>query len=98
LVGEELRKRSYDIRIVSMPSQEIFFEQPKEFRDVILPPDAKVFTIEAGSTLGWYKIASRDCAIGIDRFGVSGQSEQVLHELEFDFQSILNKILERLKK
>lgn len=96
LVGEELRKRGKDIRIVSMPSQELFFEQPKEFRDVILPPDAKVFTIEAGSTLGWYKVASRDCAIGIDRFGASGQQEQVLHELEFDFRSILNKILQKL--
>jgi transketolase len=96
LVGEELRKRGKDIRIVSMPSQEIFFEQTKEFRDIILPPDAKVFTIEAGYTLGWYKVASRDCAIGIDRFGVSGQQEQVLHELEFDFHSILNKILDKI--
>lgn len=97
LISEELRKQGFDIRLVSMPSMELFFEQSKEIRNAIIPPNAKTFTIEAGSTLGWYKIASKDCAIGIDTFGVSGQKEQVAHHLEFDYISILNKILKELK-
>ena len=98
LVSEELRKQGYDIRLVSMPSMELFLSQSKEMQDAIIPPDAKVFTIEAGSTLGWYKIASKDCAIGIDTFGVSGQKEQVLQHLGFDYNTILSKILTQLKK
>ena len=98
LISEELRKQGYDIRLVSMPSMELFLSQSKEMQDAIIPPDAKVFTIEAGSTLGWYKIASKDCAIGIDTFGASGQKEQVLQHLGFDYNTILSKILTQLKK
>ena len=98
LVSEELRKRGYDVRLVSMPSMEIFLEQPLEYQQAILPPNARVFTVEAGSTLGWYKIASKDCAIGIDTFGVSGQKEQVLQHLGFDYNTILQKVLTQLTK
>lgn len=98
LVSEELRKRGYDVRLVSMPSMEIFLEQPLEYQQAIIPPNARVFTIEAGSTLGWYKIASKDCAIGIDTFGVSGQKEQVLQHLGFDYNAILQKVLTQLTK
>ena len=98
LVSEELRKAGHDIRLVSMPSMEVFLEQPQEVQDAIIPPTSKVFTIEAGSTLGWYRIASRGCAIGIDTFGTSGQKDQVLQNLGFDFNSILQKIQTKLKQ
>lgn len=98
LVSEELRKSGYDIRLISMPSMELFLEQPQEVQDALIPPTAKVFTIEAGSTLGWYRIASRGCAIGIDTFGTSGQKDQVLNKLGFDFNSILQKIQSKLRQ
>ena len=98
LASEELRKQGFDIRLISMPSMELFLEQPQEIQDALIPPTAKVFTIEAGSTLGWYRIASRGCAIGIDRFGVSGQKDQVLQELGFDLNSIIKKIQEKIKQ
>lgn len=92
LLSEELRAKGIDLRLVSMPSMELFFEQPKEYQDSILPPNAKVFTIEAGSTLGWYKIASKDCAIGIDTFGYSGLKDDVMRKLNFDYDSIIEYI------
>ena len=98
LVSEELRKAGYDIRLISMPSMELFLEQPQEAQDALIPPNTKVFTIEAGSTLGWYRIASRGCAIGIDSFGTSGQKDQVLQHLGFDFNSILQKVQAKLKQ
>lgn len=98
LVSEELRKAGYDIRLISMPSMELFLEQPQEAQDALIPPNAKVFTIEAGSTLGWYRIASRGCAIGIDSFGTSGQKDQVLQHLGFDFNTILQKVQAKLKQ
>jgi transketolase len=81
-----------------MPSMELFLEQPQEVQDALIPPTAKVFTIEAGSTLGWYRIASRGCAIGIDTFGTSGQKDQVLNKLGFDFNSILQTIQSKLRQ
>jgi transketolase len=98
LVSEELRKAGHDIRLISMPSMELFLEQPQEVQDALIPPTAKVFTIEAGSTLGWYRIASRGCAIGIDTFGTSGQKDQVLNKLGFDFNSILQTIQSKLRQ
>ena len=98
LISEELRDKGFDIRLISMPSMEIFFEQTQEYQDALIPPTAKVFTIEAGATLGWYKIASRNCAIGIDTFGLSGQKAQVQEALKFDYNSILQKILNQINK
>ena len=66
LISEELRSKGYDLRIVSMPSMELFFEQSVEYRESVIPKNAKVITVEAGSTLCWYKVASKDCAIGMD--------------------------------
>lgn len=97
LISEELRSKGIDLRLVSMPSMELFFEQPKEYQESIIPPNAKVFTIEAGSTLGWYKVASHGCAIGIDTFGESGASSDVLTSVKFNYDSIMNKIIENLK-
>ena len=92
LASEELRKKGIDTRVVSMPSVELFLSQPQEYQDQVIPPNAKVITVEASSTLPWYRFASRGCAIGIDTFGVSGKKEDVLQALSFDYDSLLNKI------
>ena len=81
-----------------MPSMELFLSQSKEYQESIIPSNAKVFTIEAGSTLGWYKIASKDCAIGVDEFGCSGLKDDVLKKMNFDYDSIINYIEQRLNK
>ncbi len=96
LATEELRSKGKDIRIVSMPSMDIFLSQPKEYRDSIIPPNTKVITIEGGSTAMWYRFASPDCAIGIDTFSYSGEPEEVLKKLGFDYESIVKKIEEKI--
>lgn len=92
LASEELRKKGIDTRVVSMPSVELFLSQPIEYQNQVIPPNAKVITVEASSTLPWYRFASRNCAIGIDTFGVSGKKEDVLQKLYFDYDSLLKKI------
>ena len=96
LISEELRATGVDIRLVSMPSMDLFLSQPKEYQDAIIPPNAKVFTVEAGSTYMWNTFASRGCAIGIDQYGYSGDKEEVLSKLGFDYESIINKIKREL--
>ena len=96
LIREELYKKGVDARLVSMPSVELFLIQTKEYQDSILPPNVKTFTIEASSTLPWYRFASRNCAIGIDTFGCSGRKDDVLEHVHFDYDSILHRIEQEL--
>jgi len=96
LITEELRAKGFDIRLVSMPSMELFFKQPIEYQREVIPPGTLVITIEAGSPDSWYKIASPGCAFGIDKFGSSGPKEEVEKQLEFDYETLLNKALDRL--
>lgn len=92
LVSAELRNKGIDTRVVSMPSVELFLSQPIDYQNQVIPPNVKVITVEASSTLPWYRFASKNCAIGIDEFGVSGKKEEVLKKLHFDYDSLLNKI------
>jgi len=97
LISEELRTKGIDTRLVSMPSVDLFLKESQDYQDSIIPPQAKVFTIEASSSLPWYRFASRGCAIGIDTFGVSGYKDDVLEKLGFDYETILNKIEKNIK-
>ena len=92
LIREDLYHKGYDIRLVSMPSVDLFLSQPKEYQDEVLPPNVKTFTIEASSTLPWYRFASHNCAIGVDTFGCSGRKNDVLEHVHFDYDSILKKV------
>ena len=92
LISEELRSRGIDTRLVSMPSVEVFLNQPESYQNEIIPPNAKVITVEASSTMPWYRFASRGCAIGIDEFGYSGQKDDVLEKMNFDYDSIMKKV------
>ena len=75
-----------------MPSVEVFLNQPESYQNEIIPPNAKVITVEASSTMPWYRFASRGCAIGIDEFGYSAQKDDVLEKMNFDYDSIMKKV------
>ena len=54
--GEQLKERGIHSRVVSMPSWELFEQQPQEYRDRVLPPEIKArLAIEAGSSKGWHR-------------------------------------------
>jgi len=78
-----LTTRGHRPRIVSMPSWELFAEQPRAYRDSVLPPDVRArVAVEAGIRLGWDRWigADGDC-VTIDRFGASAPGDQVMREL-----------------
>ena len=88
-----LFKEGTKVRVVSMPSWELFEEQSQDYRDAILPPAiTKRISIEAGVTQGWYKwIGSKGVAIGIDRFGLSAPGEEVMSYFGFTVENICAK-------
>ncbi|MDQ0508121.1 Transketolase [Aedoeadaptatus ivorii] len=78
-VAEKLAEEGCGVRVVSMPSQELFEAQSAEYRQSVLPEEANArVSVEAGSRMSWYRYVGRDgLAIGIDEFGASGKADAV---------------------
>lgn len=67
-----LADKGIKVRVVSMPSWELFDRQTEEYKDEVIPKSAAKIAIEAGATYGWHKyIGGEGKIIGIDRFGAS---------------------------
>ena len=70
--AKKLAAEGIAARVVSMPSWAIFEEQSQEYKDSVLPAGVPKVSVEAGSTLGWWKYIGRNgAAIGMDCFGAS---------------------------
>jgi transketolase len=76
---DELTAAGVASRVVSMPSFEVFDDQPQSYRDDVLPPAVTARVgIEAGIRQGWDKyIGSNGAFIGLDNFGASAPFEKV---------------------
>jgi len=70
---EELSTEGVAVRVVSMPSCELFDRQPAAYRDSVLPPGVRArVAVEEASTLGWHRYVGTDGAvIGMHTFGAS---------------------------
>ncbi len=70
------------VRVVSMPSVELFEQQPREYREQVLPPAVRArVVVEAGATTGWHKFAGDEgVIIGLDRFGASAPYKELYRE------------------
>lgn len=81
------------VRIVSMPSRELFEAQDADYQATLLPPGVPVMVIEAGVAQGWEQIAgSRDNVLSIDRFGESGAGDAVAAELGLSVANATERI------
>jgi len=97
---EKMQAEGIRSRVVSIPSWELFEEQPEEYRNEVLPPDIKPrISIEAGSTHGWHKYVGLEGAtIGIDHFGDSAAGEVLFRKFGFTSENILNRAKTLLAK
>ena len=88
--AEELRAEGRNVRVVSMPSWELFEEQSQGYRDSVLPPSVtKRLAVEAGATLGWERyVGPEGRAFGIDRFGESGPGGVLFEHFGFTPENI----------
>jgi transketolase len=78
------------VRVVSMPSWELFEAQPAEYRDTVLPPDVSArVAVEAASPHGWERYVGSDGAvIGIDRFGASAPGDVNMQKFGFTPENV----------
>ncbi|MEZ5169633.1 MAG: transketolase C-terminal domain-containing protein [Acidimicrobiia bacterium] len=86
---ELLTAKGHTVRVVSMPSWELFADQSPEYRDSVLPPGVPTVAVEAGSTFGWERYA--DDVIGIDRFGASAPGATVMKEYGFTPENVARR-------
>lgn len=96
-VTKKLKEKGIGIRLVSMPSIEIFVSQSDEYQESILPTGIKRFVIEASSSYSWYQFANKKHLFTIDEFGSSGSSVDVMNKHGFSAKDIELQIEELLK-
>ncbi len=90
----KLNEQGVKVRIVSMPSTNIFDEQPQEYKESVLPKNIlKRVAVEAGVTLGWYKyVGLEGRVIGLDRFGASAPYKTLYKEFGITTDSIVEAV------
>ena len=88
-----LEGRGLAARVVSMPSWELFAEQPLAYRDEVLPPGvAARLVVEAGASLGWERYAGdRGEIMGIDRFGASAPGGELMARFGFTAEAVADR-------
>ncbi|MDD5599807.1 MAG: transketolase C-terminal domain-containing protein, partial [Victivallaceae bacterium] len=93
-VVEKVRAGGTRVRVVSMPSQELFEKQSDEYKESVLPADCMArVSIEAASTFGWNRyVGSFGLAIGIDHFGASAPYSVLAEKFGFTVDGVLEKM------
>jgi transketolase len=88
--ADRLRADGIAVRVVSMPSWDLFDAQSEVYRDSILPHDVLArLAVEAGITQGWHRyVGDGGDVIGIDRFGASAPGETVMREYGFNVDNV----------
>jgi transketolase len=82
------------VRVVSMPSWELFEQQDDDYQESVLPVDLPTVSVEAGIRQGWERYA--DAIVSIDRFGASAPGGTVLTELGITPENVAARVRELL--
>ena len=82
-----------NVRVVSMPCVELFYEQPEEYQASVLGDNLPRISIEAGVTYGWAAmVGSAGASIGIDRYGASAPGSVVAKKLGMNVENVVGTV------
>jgi len=89
--AEALSDDGVAVRVVSMPSWELFEAQPDVYKEKVLPPDVTArVAVESGVTMGWERYTgSRGAILGLNRFGASAPGGEVMDKLGFNVDNVV---------
>jgi len=92
--ADELRGKGKKIRVVSLPSTNIFDAQDAAYRESVLPSSVtKRLAVEAGVTDGWWKyVGTSGKVLGIDRFGESAPAGELFKEFGFTVENVVKNV------
>jgi transketolase len=96
----EMEKENVSVRVVTMPSWELFSHQTQEYKEQVLPSAVKNrISIEMGTSLGWERyVGLEGKMVSIDTFGASGPQNQVLEKFGFTVSNVVDITKNFLKK
>jgi len=91
---EPLRGHGIRARVVSMPSLELFAQQPATYRDEVLPPGLRHrLAVEAAHPMPWYRwVGDAGEVLGVARFGASAPYERIYQELGLTPENIVARV------
>lgn len=97
---KELAKQGVDVRVVSMPSTDLFNQQSADYREKVLPKAVtKRMAIEMAASQTWYQYTGLDGAVfGIDKFGASAPGPQVIEKYGFTVDNVVKSFKDLLNK
>jgi transketolase len=91
--AEKLSAEGRRVRVVSMPSWDLFEAQPQAYRESVLPPAITArLAVEAGVTQGWHRyVGDAGDVIGVDRFGASAPGEVMMREYGLTIDNVCKR-------
>jgi transketolase len=91
--GYTLATEGRSVRVVSMPSWELFDTQPQTYRDQVLPPSAELrIAVEAGVTMGWERwVGPKGKILGINHFGASAPAKTIYEKFGLTVNDIVRQ-------
>ncbi len=94
----QLNAKGVAVRVVSMPSWELFDKQPQAYQDEVLPPAVTArLAIEMGIAQGWQKYTgSQGDVLSIETFGASGPAKLVMANYGFTVENVVDKAAQLL--
>lgn len=94
-----LSEKGISIRVVSMPSWELFEKTSSGYKQKVLPSSVARISIEAGSPVGWERYTGNSVnIIGISGFGASAPGGTVMEKFGFTVENVVEKVISVLKK
>ncbi len=85
-----LQQEGVRVRLVSLPSWEVFQAEPPAYRDAVLPPSVRArVSLEAAATFGWHRwVGDAGIALGIDHFGASAPADRLFQEFRITAEAV----------
>ena len=98
--AETLSSEGIAVRVVSMPCEDEFAEQPVEYRDQVLPPAVRArVSVEAAATFGWHRwVGDLGEPVGMTSFGASGPAEKLYEHFGITAERVAEAARASLKR
>jgi len=95
----KLKNNNINSKVVSMPCQELFDQQSKEYKEKVIEKNSKKISIEASSIFGWEKyIGSEGSSLGIKSFGKSAPAKALYEDFNLTSDNVVNMARKILNK
>lgn len=91
---EALAAEGIEVRVISMPSWDLFEKQDKAYRDSVILPEVKArLAVEMAQTFGWERyVGDQGDILGITTFGASAPGDRVIKEYGFTVENVVSRV------